>query len=352
MDIYANEFSNIGHSQTNKDKSIAKRKMKLMKMKRKSEEQKLKQQKAIESKKAKLRKELSKKREKEERKNKKLLSNKSKKDLKNTRKKEENNKKPEKQKIKKARTIPNTRVTEPKKRSLLRRIMLQSQYTRGDFDYFEEVYEDLTEEEMLGYKISKDKEDRIYYKEVQAYEDAKDDVTLRKGWTAFKLGLATVLLASSIGLLKNTIEDVKSSVPQQEIEITLENASQEQIDNAIMDIGLLEISCEYEFNNLTEDEKIDAMLRIPKTEAGFSKGEFNSAILRSKDQELLDRIIIETFGEDEYNTYSSEKRADLKKLAYELLDQDKKQYSRDPELLRKLAEERKTNQELNDRDDR
>lgn len=367
MDIYSNEFSNRKHNKTNMDKSIAKQKMKLMKMKRKSEELKLKQKRAIEVKKAKLRKEHIKKKEKEQKRNRKFLSNKSRKDLKTEKKNDENNKKLEKRKIRKVKNISNTRLTEPKKRFLLRRIMLQSQYNRGDFDYVEAIYEELTKEEIRRYKTSKDKEDRIYYKEVQDYEDAKDDVTVRRGWTTFKLGLATVMLVSSIGLLKNTIEKIEVSAPAPKIEITLENASQEQIDKAIMDIGLIEASCGYEFKNLTEDEQIDAMLRIPNIESTISKGEFRNAILTFKDQELLDNIIIETFGEHEYSTYSQEKKDDLKKLAYELLEDDKKEYSRDPKVLKEIAERKEAyqaeiegrqnslsqnNQELDDRDDR
>lgn len=342
MDIYANDFLNLKEDKRNMDKSIEKQKMKLMKMKkqmdksiekqtmklmkksRKNEDIKIKKQKAMESKKAKLNR-------KQEKKNKKYSNNKI-----------ENKQEINKKRIKNPKTIPNTRLTEPKKRFLLRRVMLQTQYNRGDFDYVEEVYNDLTREEMLDYKNSKFRDDKIYYKMVQAYEDAKDDVTVRRGWTTFKLGLATVMLVSSMSAIKNSIKEVHDLSEKNQIEITLENASQQQIDNAIMNFTLLEVSCGYEFENLTQDEKVDAMFKIPTIESKMSKGQFQNALMTFKDQELLNTILIESFGEEVYNTYTEEKKDDLRKLAYELLEKEQKDCLRDPQVLKEIENKEQT----------
>lgn len=346
MYIYANEFWNMRANTI--DRAAYKRKQKILKMKRKNEELRQKERRAIEKKKITLMKKNIKEKERQKRKNKLYNFRIESRKIKNRKMNKKNMKN---KKIKKAKTITNTRLTEPKNRMLLRRIMLQSQYLRGDFDLIEENYKYITKEEMLLYKNSRDKEDRIYYKEVQAYEDAKDDVTVRRGWTAFKLGLAATMLTLSINVLKDTIQDIQSIYPHQEVEISLESATQEQKDAAIIDIGLLETSCGYKFEHLTQNELIQAMLSIPAIEAHMGENEFEGAIINLKDQELLDEIASEAFG-GEYNTYSNEKKFDLKKLAYELLDEKQKEYSRDPQRLKEIKEENETKAVLQEENNR
>lgn len=250
-----------------------------------------------------------------------------------------------KKKISRPITIPEGRLTEPKKRFLFRRIMLQMKYNSGDFDYIEDDYDDLTREDMKYYKTSKDRDDREFYKEVQSYEDATDDVTVRRGWLAFKISLATIMLCTSIGFIHHTVQDIYASAPKEPVVITLQEATSEQISSAKNEINSLKINSEYDFENLTYQEQIDAALRIPIIESKINEQTFKSAIFNFKDQELLDEIIQKSFSEEEYNSYSDDKKYDLRKLAYELLEDNKKEYARDPEVLKELAEKQRIEKE-------
>ena len=58
----------------------------------------------------------------------------------------------------------------------------------------------------------------------------------------------------------------------------------------------------------------------------------------------MEDILQNTFGE-EYSNYSDDKKQDLKKLAYELLEDEKKEYARDPEVLKELAEKQRIEKE-------
>ena len=146
-------------------------------------------------------------------------------------------------KISKPKTIPNNRFTEPKKRSLLKRVMLQMKYNRGAFDYIEDEYDNLTKQELEEYRTSKFRSDRCYYKEVQQYEDATDDVTVRKGWTKFKVGLiALTLTGLTIGsatMYHGIMKDIRDNAPQPVVIVTLAEASPEQIDIANIDMNLI-----------------------------------------------------------------------------------------------------------------
>ena len=107
------------------------------------------------------------------------------------------------------------------------------------------------------------------------------------------------------------------------------------------DINLIKNDSEYNFENLTREEQLDAVLRIPIVESKFSVERFRNSIIGinyNGDQELLDEIVAEAFGEEEYATYSDAKKEDLRKLAYELLDSEKKDWSRDPIALKELKQ--------------
>lgn len=289
--------------------------------------------------------------------------------------------KPKTKNISKPKTIPNNRFTEPKKRSLLRRVMLQMKYNSGAFDYIEDEYDSLTKQELEEYRTSKFRSDRSYYKEVQAYEDAYDDVTVRKGWTKFKVGLIALTLTGltigSAAMYHGIIKDIHDNAPQPVVIVTLAEATPEQVDIANIDMNLIKNDSEYNFDNLTQEEQLDAVLRIPIVESKINVGRFKNAIIGvnlNGDQELLDEIVIEAFGEEEYSTYSDAKKEDLRKLAYELLDSEKKDWTRDPVALKELRQRQEAerqereanmrevelrlngnsqnNQDINDRDDR
>lgn len=251
-----------------------------------------------------------------------------------------NKKEKNQKKVSKPIIIPKGRLTEPKKRCLIRRIMLQMKYNRGDYDYVEDYYYNLTRSQLANYRESKDRDDREFYKEVQGYEDATDDVTVRRGWMTFKIGLATIMLCTSIGIVNHSIQEICALAPKEPVMITLQEANQQQIENAKDELKNVKDNSQYNFENLTYQEQIDATLRIPAYESKMESLEFKGAILRFQDQELLENILKNTFGE-EYSTYSDEKKQDLRKLAYELLEDEKKEYTRDPQVLKEIAEKQR-----------
>lgn len=305
-------------------KNIARRK-KIMKLKEKNRREKEKQRRIIEKKKMKFRKKLKKNNDK----------------IKSVKEKM----KQENKKISKPKTISNNRFTEPKKRSLLRRVMLQMKYNSGAFDYIEDEYDSLTKQELEEYRTSKFRSDRSYYKEVQAYEDVYDDVTVRKGWTAFKTGLIALTLTGltigSAAMYHGIIKDIHDNAPQPIVIVTLAEANSEQVDIATIALSQIKNNSEYSFDNLTQEEQLDAALRIPTVESKVSVGRFRNSIMGTNlngDQELLDEIVMEAFGEEEYSAYSDAKKEDLRKLAYELLDSEKKDWARDPIALKELRQ--------------
>lgn len=333
MSSYTKEHSNINHKNLSREeKDILARKQKIQKIRAQYKKRVEREKRIIEGKKEKLRRKLA----KEECKRKS-----SKKNENNSKKVRDKSSK----KISKPKTIANKRFTEPKKRSLLRRVMLQMKYNRGDFDYIEDEYDKLTKQELEEYRTSKFRSDRSYYKEVQQYEDATDDVTVRKGWTKFKVGLiALTLTGLTIGaatMYHGVMKDIRDNAPQPVVIVTLAEASPEQIDIANIDMNLIKNDSEYNFENLTREEQLDAVLRIPAVESKISVGRFRNSIIGTNldgDQELLDEIVEEAFGEEEYATYSDAKKEDLRKLAYELLDSEKKEWARDPSALKELRQ--------------
>jgi len=260
----------------------------------------------------------------------------------------------EKRTVKNAKTLEEMgRLTEPKKRGLLGRIILQIKYSSGSYEFIEDAYKKgiFTREGMAFYKDAEDEIDRENYKEVQEYEDAANDVSVRRGWTAFRLGLATTLLAGAISFSKNVIQDVKNSAPvKSDKEITIESISEEQFEAIKKEIGEIKTSSNYDFKNLTEEEQVLAALKIRVIEKGLPAKTFERELLAIRDQEFLNEILQKTFLE-EYNKYSNEKIQDLKKLAFELLPDEKQKFVRDPQVLIELEQKQNAKStEDNERD--
>lgn len=260
----------------------------------------------------------------------------------------------EKRTVKNAKTLEEMgRLTEPKKRGLLGRIILQIKYSSGSYEFIEDAYKKgiFTREGMAFYKDAEDEIDRENYKEVQEYEDAANDVSVRRGWTAFRLGLATTLLAGAISFSKNVIQDVKNSAPvKSDKEITIESISEEQFEAIKKEIGEIKTSSNYDFKNLTEEEQVLAALKIRVIEKGLPAKTFERELLAIRDQEFLNEILQKTFLE-EYNEYSNEKIQDLKKLAFELLPDEKQKFVRDPQVLIELEQKQNAKStEDNERD--
>lgn len=220
-----------------------------------------------------------------------------------------------------------TRYTEPKERSLLNRIILQR---RLDKDYYEDIEDDynfFSLKELEASKNAKKRKDRKLYKKVQDYEDAKEDVTAKKGWSAFKIGLATALLAGCLALVNFTVKETKdvlgSIAPKETVAITLDTIDEDMLKyyESVMKSFKEQVSENdgYEFDFLSEQELLDGYLRIKNKEEKMIENSFKSAFLKLKDQELLDSIVEDAFGSEEYVTFSEKQKRDYRQLAFELL---------------------------------
>ena len=218
-----------------------------------------------------------------------------------------------------------TRYTEPKKRNLLTRIILQHALDKGLYEDIEEDYDFISEKEIEMSKNAKKRSERRFYKEVQEYEDAKDDVKLRKGWKAFKIGLAASLLAGSLALAGHIGGEIKNTIsnPANNEVVTIETLDEN--DRAMYEANLekfLEKVKEkdgYVFANLDDTELLDGYLRILNEEKGMTFNEFKNSLNGLKDQENLEKIVKDSFGEERYNSFSEEQKRDYRQLAYELL---------------------------------
>lgn len=221
-----------------------------------------------------------------------------------------------------------TRYTEPKKRNLLSRIILQTNLARGDYDYIKDEYNTFSQREIDESKNAAKRSDRWLYKEVQAYEDAKEDVKVRKGWTAFKIGLATAMLAGSLALANHVGNEVKrtfegSNSSHQIVSIyDVDGEQRDYINSKAYEVKEQIIETDgYHFDNLSEDEFVDGYYRMLNYEKRMNKNIFESAgfkITENRDQTLLDEIVQKSFDED-YENLTEAQRRDYKQLAFELL---------------------------------
>lgn len=218
-----------------------------------------------------------------------------------------------------------TRYTEPKERNLLSRIILQNKLAKGHYDYIEDNYNFFTEKELKESKEAKKRSDRALYKEVREYEDAKDDVTTRRGWKAFKIGLGAALLAGALALgnyLDKEVKETFNSTSANKI-VSIENIDEENRDY-YEDIierfsNQVKENDGYEFDYLSEDELLDGYLRILNKESKMIENSFKGAMYNLGDQILLDNIVSKAFGEEEYALFSEEQKRDYRQLAFELL---------------------------------
>lgn len=217
-----------------------------------------------------------------------------------------------------------TRYTEPKKRNLLSRIILQQNLANGEYNYIEDDYDTLSPREIEESKNAKKRRDRELYKEVQKYEDAKDDVTLRKGWRAFKIGLGAALLAGSLALgnyLGNEVKQSLNLTPSNAVVSieTIDKENKEYYENVAEEFAdKVRANDGYEFDYLSDDEFLDGYLRILNKESKMIENSFKGAFYNFSDQELLDKIVSRAF-EEEYETFTDEQKRDYRQLAFELL---------------------------------
>lgn len=122
--------------------------------------------------------------------------------------------------LKKKDNISYLRLTPPKgKRNIITRIRHRSHYDNGYYDYIEENIQNgyITSETIANGEVTKKE-----WKELQAYEDAREDVTVKKHWGRFKALLATVALTGSLvtcKILYDTINDTfeRNAIVAQEL---------------------------------------------------------------------------------------------------------------------------------------
>lgn len=113
-------------------------------------------------------------------------------------------------KLKDQDNIRYLRLTEPKeKRNLLSRIRNRVRYDKGGFDYIEENIQNgyITPETIASGEVTKRE-----WKELQRYEDAREDVSIKKGWGRFKAILAAVAISASLIACKTVYDDVKENL--------------------------------------------------------------------------------------------------------------------------------------------
>lgn len=217
-----------------------------------------------------------------------------------------------------------TRYTAPKKRNLLTRIILQEELSKGYFDDIEFNYDTFSQEEIDRSKNAIKKSDRSLYREVQAYEDAKEDVTVKRGWTTFKVGLATSMLATSLALAGHMVNQIQKGFEPQ-VNNQIVSLETMDIKDRLYYEGKAENFIEeirendgYEFVNLDISQIADGYYRIYNKEKKMSENMFKSATYNLKDQEFLDKIVSDSFGE-KYETFSDEEKRDYRQIAFELL---------------------------------
>lgn len=112
-------------------------------------------------------------------------------------------------KLKKADNMSYLRLTPPKgKRNIITRIRHRSHYDKGDYDYIEENIQNgyITPDTIASGEVTKKE-----WKELQAYEDAREDVTVKKNWNRFKALIATVAIIGSIAFCKNMYDGIQDS---------------------------------------------------------------------------------------------------------------------------------------------
>ena len=256
--------------------------------------------------------------------------------------------------------LTNTeRLTTPKKRGIIGRLINRKRYESNSISVraLENAYLSgkISKEDVEQSKNGETWRDRELYRKVQNYEDAAEDIAIKRGWVSFKAGLLTVLLVASMNMAHRVEKEVQAWREDSHRVVTIHNANEEERTSAMTRILLLEESTEYEFEHLSNEELMDAALRIPVVERKIPEGYFRGAMNSMKDQELLDEILEKTYG-DELNNFTSEQKRDLKQLAYEFLNDDVKgYYVRDPMVVeeiakrqREISEEQELGEEIGD----
>ena len=182
------------------------------------------------------------------------------------------------------------------------------------------------------------------YIEVQDYEEDYNDIEQKPEWRKLKVTLCAMAVAGIVALVgtsqKQISEDISKifdnseDISEEEMQITLSEATEEQIEKAKEKIEQIVEDSEYEFESLSESELLDAYFRISYQLESVTKTEYKTAFFSGKDQDKLDEIAKSSYDEETYNNFTEEQIYDLRKLTYELTsDSIKTNYLRDPENI-------------------
>ena len=195
-------------------------------------------------------------------------------------------------------------------------------------------------------KNAEKRRDQILYKRVQAYEDAEDDITMKKSFLAVKVTAAAALIAAlgfSANYLYNEVHDLihnSSYVAQAQEKSTLANANPGQIEHAERVIAQID----YNFEHLSHSELLDTVIRVGSKPSQITANRAMSTMKNASefaDQKLLQEIIEEVYV-DEYVGFGDEKKQELNQLIYEMLDDDVRMWIRSPEDVAKLQTKNNT----------
>ncbi len=209
-----------------------------------------------------------------------------------TRKREQNVKKISKQvnkSLKKTVKKPNkdnsyVRLTPPKgKRNIITRIRHRAHYDKGYYDYIEENIENgyITPETIASGEVTKKE-----WKELQAYEDAREDITVKKNWGRFKAILAAMAITGALITCKTMYDGIMDGLEQSAI-TAQETGNQNriyQLENrakyALFNFTDQQLFYEYTDGEITEanwealPESVRQYIRNPLTaaEAAYKSG--------------------------------------------------------------------------------
>lgn len=265
----------------------------------------------------------------------------------NASKKTQSKKKKVKKKISKPKKEPEyfeLRYTAPKERSVVARIINRIKY---ESDWYEDIEKYLDDErnyvfdDMERSKNAEKRRDRRLYKRVQAYEDAEDDITMKKAFITVKVTAAIALLVTAgfaVNLLHNQISDLMNgsfySAPAK-VKSTLANANEGQIEHARRVLAKID----YNFEYLSNDELLDAIIRVGSEPSNVTENRAMATIKKSAefaDQKLLASIVEEAY-EEKYLGFDDNKKQELNQLVYEMLDEKAKIWIRSPEKVAQIA---------------
>lgn len=262
-------------------------------------------------------------------------------------------KKPKK-KISKPKTNKYYRYTVPKERGICSRIINRMMYECEDYNDIEDYLYDnygYIHGDLEQSRTSKTRRGQRLYKRVQAYEDAREDIAMKKTFTTIKVAAVVGMLAATgfAGkFLIDQVNDIVNSgyVAQEKEKPTLENANEGQILYAENRLDKID----YDFKYLTRTDLLDAIIRSGSKVSGITESRARAACkdyLNFSDQKLLEDILKESY-EGDYAFFTEEKKMELNQLLYEMLDEDVKKWIRNPEKVAeiKARDAEKSNSEM------